>query len=55
MLIWEQKTAEQLHSLYDVNNSHFLQVRRDRDMWRMRRASNSDPYILEGQLYVSFR
>jgi hypothetical protein len=47
-------TDEELLALYEVNNTHFLQVRRDRDDYRMRRASNVDPYILEVFLYVFF-
>jgi len=47
-------TREDLLSLYEVNNAHFLQVRRDRDDFRMRRTSNYDPYILEVLLYVFF-
>ena len=47
-------TSQELLALYDVNNAHFLQVRKDRDNFRMRRASNRDPYILEVLLYVFF-
>lgn len=44
------RTAEELQLLYDINDKHFHHVRRNRDQYRMRKASNHDPYILDGLL-----
>jgi hypothetical protein len=46
--------VEELQSLYDINDTHFHQLRRGRDKLRMCRATNHDPYIVDGLLCVSF-
>ncbi|KAI0303432.1 hypothetical protein B0F90DRAFT_1710972 [Multifurca ochricompacta] len=46
----QERTADELQILYDINDTHFHQVRRYRDKYRMRKASGQDPYILEGLL-----